>query len=91
MADLIDIPLHHVRDIHAIAEALIERVDEEMAARGITEGNVAIDAVINCLCYAMKHSPPELDGEELLRRVKKYSLAMDLSGAPGNRDEGDRS
>jgi hypothetical protein len=85
-----DIPLDAVRDIHSIAEALIATLEEQIALRGITEGNVVIDAAINCLCYAMKGSEPRLEDEELLRRVTKYFDMMDLHGAPG-RSEGTRS
>jgi hypothetical protein len=80
-----DIPLEDVRTIHAIAEALIDALEEQVTFRGITEGNICIDAAINCLCYAMKQSEPPLEDEELLRRMKKYFEAMKLPGAPGTR------
>ena len=78
-----NIPLEAVRDIHEIAEALITTLEEQATRKGVTEGNILIDAVINCLCYVMKGAPPLLEDEELLRRVKKYSEAMSLFGAPG--------
>lgn len=80
-----DIPLKAVRDIGAIATTLIEALDREIEKRGITEGNIPIDAVINCLCYAMKMAEPRLDDAELLRRVSRYYDAMTLSGAGGDR------
>lgn len=90
MKPLMDIPLEQVRDIHAIAGALIETLEEQIARRGITEGNISIDAAINCLCYALKHVDPRLDDEELLRRVTRYYAFMNLDGAPGDhaKDEG---
>ena len=78
-----NISLENVRDIHAIAGVLIETLEDQVTRKGITEGNIPIDAVINCLCYAMKRCDPPLDDEELLRRVKKYFEAMDLAGSPG--------
>lgn len=79
-----DIPIEAVRDIHAITEAMIEVMEEQIARRHITEGNVPIDAAINCLCYAMAYAGT-LDDQELLRRVAKYREAMALSGAPGGK------
>lgn len=80
---MMDISIEDVRDIHAIAQALIVTLEQQIAIRGVTEGNVPIDAVINCLCYAMKHADPRLEDEELIRRVTKYYEVMDLKGAPG--------
>jgi len=80
---MMDIPLEDVRDIHAIAEALITALEDQAARKGITQANVLVDAAINCLCYVMKHIDPPLGDEELLRRVKKYLGATNLSGAPG--------
>ena len=79
-----DISLEDVRNIHAIAGALIETLEAQIEQRDITEGNIPIDAAINCLCYALKHTEPRLDDEELLRRVSRYGGAMNLDGAPGN-------
>lgn len=78
-----NITLDHVRDIHAIAEALIETLEDQITRRNIIEGNVAIDAAINLLCYTMKHAEPRLEDKELLRRVTSYFEAMNLGGAPG--------
>jgi hypothetical protein len=86
-----DIPIDNVREIHAFAEALIETLERQIARQGITEGNVVIDAAINCLCYAMKGAEPKLEDDELLRRVAKYYRAMDLGGAPGRHDKGERA
>ena len=80
-----NISLEDVRDIHAIAGELIATLEEQIARKGITEGNVPIDAAINCLCYAMKQCDPPLDDEELLRRVKKYFKIMGLAGSPGTK------
>lgn len=82
-----NLSIEDVRDIHAIAGALIETLEHQVALRMVAEGNVAIDAAINCLCYAMKCAEPRLDDAELLRRVAKYFEAMSLSGAPGRRGE----
>lgn len=77
-----NISLENVREIHAIAEALITALEDQAARRGITQANVLVDATINCLCYVMQHIDPPLGEEELLRRVTKYLGAADLSGAP---------
>ena len=82
-----DISLKHAEDIGAIATALIETLDNEIAKRNITEGNIPIDAAINCLCYAMKIVDPRLSDEELLRRLSRYFAAMQLGAAPRNRGE----
>lgn len=82
-----NLSIDDVRDIRAIADALIETLDHQAALRMVAEGNVAIDAVINCLCHAMKRSSRLEDGE-LLRRVAKYFDMMDLPGAPGRPDHG---
>lgn len=80
-----DIPIDDVRDIHAIANALIHTLEEQITRKGITEGNTPIDAAIICLCYAMNYAPPKLENEELLRRVGRYFNTMSLLGAPGSR------
>ncbi len=78
------IPLEHVRNIHAITEAMIATMEEEIARRGVTEGNVPIDAAICCLCYAMAHAG-DLDDAELLRRVARYRKTQAVDGAPGGK------
>lgn len=80
-----NLSLEDVQTIHAIAEALIATLEKQIVLRRVTEGNIPIDAVINCLCYTMKHAQPPLEDKELLRRVKKYFETMDLAGAPGKR------
>ena len=78
----VKITTEHVRDIHAIAEAMIAAMEDQIARRGVTQGNVPIDAAICCLCYAMQHAG-SLDDAELLRRVAKYRDIALVSGAPG--------
>lgn len=80
---MMDIPIEDVRDICVIAQALIVTLEQQIAIRGVTEGNVPIDAVISCLCYAIKQADPRLEDAELIRRVSKYYEALDLEGAPG--------
>jgi hypothetical protein len=80
-----------VRAIHSIAQALIKTLEDQLISKGITEGNIAIDATIISLCYAMLGAGGDLENDELLRRVKLYYDAMNLHGAPGKQDGGDDS
>ncbi|HSX23359.1 MAG TPA: hypothetical protein VLE97_11350 [Gaiellaceae bacterium] len=82
-----NLSVEDVRDIRAIADALIGTLEHQVALKMVAEGNVAIDAVINCLCYAMKRSS-RLEDADLLRRVAKYFEMMNLPGAPGRADNG---
>jgi hypothetical protein len=79
------LPPEAIADLRAIAESLIETLEVQAASRGVTDANVLIDAAICCLLYTMSQCDPALGDEELIRRVKTFSSAMNLSGAPGPR------